>query len=110
MLRYLKYVAIAVLAIIALTLIAGIIVSLTFDPNEYKDRIARLVEERTGRQLIIGDDLELTVFPWLGVTTGNVSMSNAAGFGDAAGRRLTTPGGPSFETPASRALRACESL
>jgi len=82
MLRYLKYVAIAVLAIIALTLTAGIIVSLTFDPNEYKDRIAQLVEERTGRQLIIGDDLELTVFPWLGVTTGNVSMSNAAGFGD----------------------------
>ncbi len=82
MFRYLKYVAIAVLAIIALTLIAGIIVSLTFDPNDYKDRIAQMVEERTGRQLIIGDDLELTVCPWRGVTTGNVSMSNAAGFGD----------------------------
>ncbi len=82
MLRYFKYLAIAVLAFVALTLIAGIIVSLTFDPNDYKDRIAKMVEERTGRQLVIGDDLELTVFPWLGVTTGNVSLSNAAGFGD----------------------------
>ena len=82
MLRYLKYVVIAVLAAIVLLLLAGIVISLTFDPNDYKDQIAELVEERTGRQLVIGDDLELTIFPWLSVTTGNVSLSNAPGFGD----------------------------
>ncbi len=82
MLRYLKYAVIAVLAVIALLLIAGVVISLTFDPNDYKDQIAELVEERTGRQLVIGDDLELTIFPWLSVTTGNVSLSNAPGFGD----------------------------
>jgi len=80
--KILKIVGAVFGAIIALLAIAAVIIWVTFDPNDYKDYIARWVSERTGREFVIEDDLELTFFPWLGVTTGNVSLGNAAGFGD----------------------------
>jgi AsmA protein len=73
----------ATLAVIAtLAVVIGIAVWLLFDPNDYKDYLSEWVSERTGREFVIEDDLELTFFPWLGITTGNVRMGNAAGFGD----------------------------
>ncbi|WP_428311906.1 AsmA family protein [Hydrocarboniphaga sp.] len=55
---------------------------MTFDPNDYRTRIATIVHDKTGRDLKIGD-IKLTVFPWLKVALKDVSLSNAAGFGDA---------------------------
>ena len=52
------------------------------DPNEYKPKISQLVEDKTGRKLDMQGDLALTFFPWIGVETGKVSLSNAAGFAD----------------------------
>lgn len=56
-------------------------VAATFDPNDYKDEIARLVKDKTGRTVTFGGDLSLSVFPWIGATTGAISLSNAPGFG-----------------------------
>lgn len=66
----------------ALLLATVIIVPLLFNPNEYKDEIAQLVKEQTGRELILQDDLELSLFPWIGVTTGVIELGNARGFGE----------------------------
>ena len=68
--------------LVVLILAAVIILPLIFDPNDYKDEIAELVHEQTGRDLLIEDDLELSVFPWLGLETGAVTLSNAEGFGE----------------------------
>lgn len=51
------------------------------DPNDYRDRIAALVQEHTGRELTIAGDLRLSVFPWLGVETGELILAEAEGFG-----------------------------
>ena len=66
-------------------LLAGlaVFVTLVFDPNDYKPQIASLVEKQIGRKLSIEGDLELTLFPWLGVRTEKVALSNPPGFGDA---------------------------
>ena len=74
--------------LLVVILAAVVILSLMFDPNDYKDTVAELVREQTGRELVIEDDLELSVFPWLGVETGAVSLSNAEGFGDQLFARL----------------------
>jgi len=68
--------------ILTLIVVAAIALWLTFDPNDYKGYIAEWVSERTGREFVIDDDLELTFFPWLGVTTGHIRLGNAPGFGD----------------------------
>ncbi len=71
-----------VLGILILLIIAGIIVlTLTFDPNQYKGQITRIVKEQTGRELTIGGKISLSIFPWIGAEIRSVSLSNAPGFG-----------------------------
>jgi AsmA protein len=69
---------VALLLIIA----AVIIIPLVIDPNDFKDEIVIQVREQTGRTMQIEGDLKLSVFPWLGLETGAVSLGNAEGFGD----------------------------
>jgi AsmA protein len=65
----------------ALLAAAVVFVLLTFDPNKYKADIAAAVHNATGRQLTIKGDLKLSFFPWLGVETGAMSLSNPPEFG-----------------------------
>ena len=51
-----------------------------FNPNDYKDNIIKLVHDNTGRQLSIPGDISLSLFPWIGLSLGEVEISNAKGF------------------------------
>jgi AsmA protein len=53
------------------------------DPNDFKGEIVERVQKQTGRELKIAGDLDLSVFPWLGVQVNGVELSNAPGFGKA---------------------------
>ncbi|BCX81068.1 AsmA protein [Methylomarinovum caldicuralii] len=77
--RYLLYV-LAGLILVVIVAVAGL--ALFVDPNAYRDDIARVVEEKTGRALTIEGDLHLSVFPWLGIRTGPLALANPPGFGD----------------------------
>lgn len=66
--------------LIALTVTAVAAVALLFDPNDYKDAVVKAVKEDTGRDLTLGD-IGLSVYPVLGASVKNVSLSNAPGFG-----------------------------
>ena len=50
------------------------------DPNDYKDEIAAQVEKATGRKLTLQGDIGLSVFPWIALELGQLSLSNASGF------------------------------
>ncbi len=50
------------------------------DPNDFKEEIAAAAKENTGRELTIEGDMEMTLFPWLGVKIGKVTLGNAPGF------------------------------
>ena len=78
--RLLKILAAVLAAIVALLIFASVLLVWLFDPNDYKPVVASWVEERTGRTLSIDDDLELSVFPWLAVETGGITLGNAPGF------------------------------
>ena len=68
--------SIVVLIIVA----AAVILPLVISPNVFKPEIETAVKNITGRTLTIEGDLELSVFPWLGLSTGKLILSNAAGF------------------------------
>jgi AsmA protein len=70
-------------AFVVLVLAAVIIIPLVVDPNDYRDDIARAVEEETGRSFEIEGELSLSVFPWLGLEVGRMRLGNPPGFGDA---------------------------
>lgn len=82
MAKLIKWV-IGILAALVLLIVAAVIVlPMVIDPNDYKDEIVQAVREETGRELAIREPLDLSVFPWLGIAAGGVSLSNAPGFGD----------------------------
>lgn len=72
-----------IVAVICLILgLTVVIVPMLFDPNDYKDEIKNAVNSATGRILQIDGNLSLSIFPWLGIETGELSLSNAAGFNE----------------------------
>lgn len=79
--RMLKIAAYVVGGVIALLAIALVAVVVFVDPNDFRDDIARLVEEKTGRKLTLQGELDLSVFPWLALKTGAASLGEAPGFG-----------------------------
>ncbi len=80
--RLIKYILYAVGGFLVLAIIASILLTLLFDPNDYREDIAAGVAEATGRELVIEGDIKLSLFPWLAVEIGSSRLGNAAGFGD----------------------------
>jgi AsmA protein len=66
---------------VVLVLAAVILIPMFVDPNDYREDIARAVEEETGRSFEIEGELSLSVFPWLGLEVGRMRLGNPAGFG-----------------------------
>lgn len=79
--RYIKLTLWTLGAVAVLLIAAAVVAVLVFDPNKYKTEIAAAVQKATGRELTIQGDLKLSLFPWLGVETGAMTLSNPPGFG-----------------------------
>jgi len=82
MTKPLKIIGISFAAIVTIIAAALISIVLFFDPNQYKPQISTAVEDATGRQLNIEGDIGLSLYPWIGMKLGKISLSNASGFGD----------------------------
>ncbi|MCG9712293.1 AsmA family protein [Shewanella insulae] len=75
--KFVKWLLI-VFASLFLLLIAYL--TLIFDPNDFKPQIVEAVKKQTGRELVINQDLNWTFFPSIGITLGDISLSNPNGF------------------------------
>ncbi len=64
-----------------LVIAAILIVPQFVDIKKYKPVIEEKVVEATGRSFSLGDDIDLSVFPWVGVKLTNVMLGNPTGFG-----------------------------
>lgn len=80
--RILKYILIAAGALVALLVVAAVLFLALFDPNDFRDDVAKAVKERTGRELVIEGDLDVSLFPWLAIEMGKTQLGNAPGFGN----------------------------
>ncbi len=77
---WLKRLLLAVVLLLVLLVIAVGVFVATVNPNEYKQQIASLVQEKTGRVVSFNGPIRLSVFPWLGVRLESVAIGNAPGF------------------------------
>src|SRR6185312_6604691 len=77
--KVLKYVLIAIGALIALLIIAAVVIASTVDPNTYKPLIIKTVKEKTQRTLSIPGTIHLTFFPRIGADLGQVALSEHGG-------------------------------
>jgi AsmA protein len=68
---------------IGLILLIGAVLTffiLTFDGQQFKQEIEKVVADKTGRDLQIDGDLSLSVFPSVAIKMGKSSINNAEGF------------------------------
>ena len=79
--RFVKALALAFAVLLLAMLAAGTWFALTFDPDDYRGRVAALVRETTGRELAIDGDVTVTLFPQLAVEVGAVRLAEREGFG-----------------------------
>ncbi|MEE8428872.1 MAG: AsmA family protein [Gammaproteobacteria bacterium] len=86
--KFLRVIGYLIGIVVVLIVGLSIAVPLLLDPNDFKDQITEVVHAKTGRELTLGGDIGLTVFPWLGVELADVQLSNAKGFGEAPFARI----------------------
>ncbi len=73
--KFLKYFLIAIVALPVLIIAAVAIIAATFNPNDYKPLIVKLVQDKKQRTLSIPGDIKLTFLPRIGADLGKVSIS-----------------------------------
>ena len=76
--KWLKVSLYALFGLLLLLAALAVVLTLTFDPNQYKDEVERLVKEKSGRTLKFHGDVKLAFWPSLGVQVGKVTLSRRA--------------------------------
>ncbi|TAN69348.1 MAG: AsmA family protein [Methylobacter sp.] len=77
-----KIILSTIAAMVLLLVAAACILPFVIDPNDFKAEIAAVVKDKTGRELVVDGDLKLSVFPWIGISTGKIALGNVPGFQD----------------------------
>ena len=78
--RALKLIGIVVGGLVVLLIVLLLAVRLFVNPDDYKDRIAQEVKSSTGRELTLSGPIKLSVFPWIALELGPMSLGNPPGF------------------------------
>lgn len=73
--KILKYGAFALVGLIVLVLVVVAVVAATFNPNDYKPLVVKLVQEKKQRTLNIEGDIKLAFWPKIGANLGKISLS-----------------------------------
>ncbi len=75
-----KWIGIVLGVLILVIIVLLLLVPRFVDINKYKPKIESMVTESTGRPFSIGGDIDLTLFPWAGVSLSDLHLGNAEGF------------------------------
>ncbi|HZV98590.1 MAG TPA: AsmA family protein, partial [Methylophilaceae bacterium] len=73
--KYLKYSLFGLGGLILLLVIVAAVIAATFNPNDYKPLIIKLVQEKKQRTLHIDGDIKLAFWPKIGADLGRISLS-----------------------------------
>lgn len=73
--KWIKRIIFAVITLLILSIVGIAVFFLTFDPNAYKDKLQEFVYERYERHLEIQGDIQLSLFPRIGLAVQGVQLS-----------------------------------
>ncbi|MEW5757169.1 MAG: AsmA family protein [Pseudomonadota bacterium] len=77
--KFIRILLMALGLLVALVLATVVAVIVFVDPNDYREQIGERVHDATGRTLAIGN-IDLSLFPWVGLELRDVALGNAQGF------------------------------
>jgi len=78
--KALKWILIIGGGLTLLVILALLVIPTVVDINDYKPKIEKQIAEITGRSVTLGGDLELSLFPWAGLSFSDLHLGNPAGF------------------------------
>jgi uncharacterized protein involved in outer membrane biogenesis len=74
--------AASLIALVFTVVLVAFLYLVNLDPNDHKTFIADKFREQTGLDLELNGEIQLTLYPWLGVTVKNVIIHNVSGFSE----------------------------
>ena len=78
--KAIKWISIIVGGLIVLVILVIIITPMVVNVQKYKPEIESKVSEMTGRPFTLGGNIDLSVFPWVGVALSDMHLGNPEGF------------------------------
>lgn len=78
--RLVKYPLYALLTLLALFIVAAIVISQTFDPNQFKPELQTQVKKATGLELNIDGELDWQLFPSLAIRIGSTQLHTSKSY------------------------------
>jgi AsmA protein len=79
---FLKWGAIIIGCFAVVIIVAMLLIPMFVDVDKYKPVLESKVTAATGRPFSVGDDLRLSLFPWVGVSFSDLRLGNPAGFAE----------------------------
>ena len=76
---WLKRALFSFVAVLIVALVSIAIFLLTFDPNAYKSKLEEIIYSRYQRTLAINGDIQLSLFPRIGLSVSDLSLSDREG-------------------------------
>jgi uncharacterized protein involved in outer membrane biogenesis len=73
--KFIKYILIGIAATVGLFVLVAAYFAITFNPNDYKDDIIKLVKDKKERTLNIEGDIKLSYWPKIGANLGKLSIT-----------------------------------
>ncbi len=80
--KAIKWGLIICVGLVVLVIATLLIAPAFIDIQDYKPEIEKLISEKTGRPFTVGDDLNLSLFPWAGVSFSDLHLGNTPGFAE----------------------------
>jgi len=80
--KVLKWLLVSVVCLVLMIGVGAAALVYLVDWNDFRETIQNQTKKHTGRDLIIAGDLSPSVFPWVGVSIGDITLANAEGFGE----------------------------
>ncbi|MCP4116567.1 MAG: AsmA family protein [Desulfobacteraceae bacterium] len=78
--KLLKWIFIACASVAVLMVLAILLLPRFVEINKYRPLIEERVTKATGRPFVLGGELDLSLFPWVGVALSDLSLGNPEGF------------------------------
>ncbi|SMC87325.1 AsmA protein [Desulfocicer vacuolatum DSM 3385] len=80
MVKIFKWMSVILGFTIILSVAAVFLVPRLVDVQKYKPRMEQMVSHATGRPFLMGGDVELSLFPWVGISLSDLTLGNPEGF------------------------------
>lgn len=77
--KWFKRIVISCVVLMIAAFIGVAVFILNFDPSAYKNKLAQLIKTQYNRELVVNGDIDLSLFPRIGLTVNQISLSEPGG-------------------------------